>query len=165
MDEEREDLLYRDIKQVRQGAIKFSKEYKAKLALKHAISIISIVLLILIVSYVGYRIADNSVPTPDGRAAYTEALKDAKRNDKAILYKNKIIKNENFNFINRILSHTGIQETELVKIIATPHSMLLPDDKGNNIVLSESQFFIEYSSGSRQIIDKSIILGIVEDKD
>lgn len=165
MEDEKRDLLYKDIKQVRQGSIKFSKGYKAKLALKQVFSIIGIALLVLVVSYLGYRITDNSVPTPEGRVAYTEALKDARTGDQIILYKNKFVDSNSFDFINKILSHIGIQKIETAKVLATPQSMLLPDDNGNNIVLSESQFFVELSSGRKHIVGRDMILGIVENGD
>ena len=63
------------------------------------------------------------------------------------------------------MSHVGIQEIETAKVLATPQSMLLPDDNGNNIVLSESQFFVELSSGRKHIVGRDMILGIVENGD
>lgn len=162
MNDEKKDLLYKDIKQVRQGSIKFSKRYKAKLILSHVANAIAIILLILAVSYVGYRIADNSIPTPDGRVSYTEVVKDARVGDQIILYRDKYTENDSFEFINKILSHIGVQDIEVAKIIATPQTMLLPDNNGNNIILSNSQFFVEFSNGSRNIIETDIVLGIVK---
>lgn len=165
MDKEKRDFLYKDIKQAKQGSIKFSREYKAKLVLKQVATTVFLVALILGISYLGYRITDNSVPGPNGRISYSEALKNAKKNDEIVLYQDKLINNDSFDFVNRILSHVGVQKTRTARIIATPYSMLLPDDKGNNIVLRKNQFLVADSDGARHIVEKSMIIGVIEKQD